>query len=73
MNALDTSTVLYLCVGLGAVTLLAAWIVTARIGRDSGFATKRRLKRQLTAQAVLRATELRPSLTSRTRSDRERT
>lgn len=54
---------LYLFVALGTLGLLALWAGTRGGERNAGFATKRRLKQQLSAKAVLKAHEIRPSLT----------
>lgn len=60
----DLSFVLYGVVAVCGIALLALWITSNRSRRNAGFASKAVLKRQLSAQAVLRASEIRPSLTS---------
>jgi hypothetical protein len=57
--------VLYAVVAVCGVALLALWLVSNRNRRNAGFASKAHLKRQLSAKAVLRASEIRPSLTDR--------
>lgn len=47
--------------GMGAVAL---WAVSNRARRNAGFATKAQLKRHLSAKAVIKAAEIRPSLTT---------
>ena len=46
------------------VVVLWLLIISSRARRDHGFASKSTLRRQLSAKAVLRATEIRPSLTA---------
>ncbi|MFC1403213.1 MULTISPECIES: hypothetical protein [Streptacidiphilus] len=46
------------------VALLWLLISSSRSRRDSGFAPKSVLRRQLSAKAVLQATDIRPSLTA---------
>ncbi|MET9142971.1 hypothetical protein [Streptomyces sp. NPDC004042] len=57
------SLVLYSLTAVCAVALAIVWVVVNRGRRNAGFATKGQLKRQMSAKAVLRATEIRPSLT----------
>ncbi|MFF5567684.1 hypothetical protein ACFY7Z_20455 [Streptomyces sp. NPDC012623] len=57
------SLTLYVLTAVCAVSLAAVWILTNRGRRNAGFAGKSQLKRQLSAKAVLKATEIRPSLT----------
>ncbi|MFF3157978.1 hypothetical protein [Streptomyces sp. NPDC057910] len=57
------SVVLYVIVAVCGLVLLALWLVSNRSRRNAGFASKAHLKRQLSAKAVLRASEIRPSLT----------
>ncbi|MFD5553775.1 hypothetical protein ACFWIA_08035 [Streptomyces sp. NPDC127068] len=57
------SVALYALTGVCAVALAAVWVLTNRGRRHAGFAAKALLKRQMSAKAVLRATEIRPSLT----------
>ncbi|WP_143608597.1 hypothetical protein [Streptomyces sp. CB03234] len=45
-----------------AVTLITVWVLTNRGRRNAGFAAKSQLRRQMSAKAVLKATEIRPSL-----------
>ena len=54
---------LYAVTAVCGAALLAVWISTNRKRRNAGFASKRHLKRQLSAKTILRATEIRPSLT----------
>lgn len=58
------SLALYALTGLCAVALVTLWILTNRGRRNAGFAAKSQLKRQMSAKAVLKATEIRPSLSS---------
>ncbi|AXG79057.1 hypothetical protein [Streptomyces paludis] len=58
-----TSLVLYALTAVCAVALATVWHLTNRARRNAGFATKAQLKRHLSARAVLKATEIRPSLT----------
>ncbi|MET8980948.1 hypothetical protein ABZX85_35635 [Streptomyces sp. NPDC004539] len=53
---------LYGLAALCALALLALWVSSVRSRRNAGFASKAQLRRQLSAKAVLRATEIRPSL-----------
>ncbi|MEU9120565.1 hypothetical protein AB0C96_12010 [Streptomyces sp. NPDC048506] len=55
---------LYALTVVCAVALVTVWVLLNRSRRNAGFASKGQLKRQLSAKAVLRATEIRPSLTS---------
>ncbi|WP_188302289.1 hypothetical protein [Streptomyces sp. CBMA123] len=57
------SLALYAVVAVCAVALATVWLVTNRARRNAGFADKGQLKRQMSAAAVLKATEIRPSLT----------
>ncbi|MEV7090131.1 hypothetical protein AB0O07_30325 [Streptomyces sp. NPDC093085] len=57
------SLALYAATAACAVALAAIWILTNRARRNAGFASKSQLKRHMSAKAVLRATEIRPSLT----------
>ncbi|MFF3015911.1 hypothetical protein [Streptomyces sp. NPDC057939] len=57
------SVALYAIAAVCAVTMAAVWLVMKRATRNAGFADKGLLKRQLSAAAVLKATEIRPSLT----------
>ncbi|MGA4842139.1 hypothetical protein [Streptomyces sp. G45] len=69
------SLVLYSAVALCGIALLALSIASSRGHRNAGFASKAQLRRSLSARAVLRATEIRPSLakeSARTRSDANR-
>jgi len=50
------------------VVMLWLLISSSRARRDHGFASKSTLRRQLSAKAVLRATEIRPSLTASVRA-----
>ncbi|MFC5802173.1 hypothetical protein [Streptomyces formicae] len=54
---------LYAVVAVCGLGLLALRLVSNRSRRNAGFASKAHLKRQLSARAVLRASEIRPSLT----------
>ncbi|MCC3767567.1 hypothetical protein [Streptomyces sp. UNOC14_S4] len=47
--------------GMGVVAL---WAVSNRARRNAGFATKAQLKRHLSANAVVKAAEIRPSLSN---------
>ncbi|RXS80554.1 hypothetical protein EST92_17390 [Streptomyces sp. TM32] len=58
------SLALYALTVVCAVALVTVWVLLNRSRRNAGFASKGQLKRQLSAKAVLRATEIRPSLTS---------
>lgn len=55
---------LYAIAAVCAVAMATVWLVMKRGARNAGFADKGLLKRQLSASAVLKATEIRPSLTS---------
>ncbi|WP_157852370.1 hypothetical protein [Kitasatospora sp. NRRL B-11411] len=57
------SVALYAIAAVCAVAMVAVWLVMKRSARNAGFADKGLLKRQLSATAVLKATEIRPSLT----------
>jgi hypothetical protein len=56
------TTALYAVVALGGSTILVLWLASNRTRRNAGFASKGQLKRQLSAKAALRASEIRPSL-----------
>ncbi|MCD9880400.1 hypothetical protein [Streptomyces guryensis] len=56
------SLALYALTVVCAAALLTLWFLTNRGRRNAGFASKGQLKRQMSARAVLRATEIRPSL-----------
>lgn len=57
------SLALYAVTAVCAVALVTLWILTNRGRRNAGFAAKSQLKRQMSAKTVLKATEIRPSLT----------
>ncbi|MBT2405579.1 MULTISPECIES: hypothetical protein [unclassified Streptomyces] len=57
------SLALYALTGVCAVALMTIWVLTNRGRRNAGFAAKSQLKRQMSAKAILKATEIRPSLT----------
>ncbi len=57
------SLALYAVTAVCAVALVILWILTNRGRRNAGFAAKSQLKRQMSAKAVLKATEIRPSHT----------
>ncbi|MFE0582312.1 hypothetical protein [Streptomyces sp. NPDC058874] len=57
------SMALYAIAAVCAVAMATVWLVMKRAARNAGFADKNLLKRQLSATAVLKATEIRPSLT----------
>lgn len=59
------SLALYALTAVCAVALATVWLLTTRGRRNAGFAAKGQLKRQMSAKAVLKATEIRPSLTRR--------
>lgn len=58
------SLALYAVSAVCGVALVTFWLLLSRGRRNAGFASKGQLKRQMSAKAVLRATEIRPSLTS---------
>ncbi|MDJ0380815.1 hypothetical protein [Streptomyces sp. G-G2] len=58
------SLALYAVTAVCAVALVTLWFLLNRGRRNAGFASKGQLKRQMSAKAVLKATEIRPSLTS---------
>ncbi|GAA1219111.1 hypothetical protein GCM10009665_06420 [Kitasatospora nipponensis] len=58
-----TSLALYALTAVCAVAMATVWLLMKRVARHAGFADKALLKRQLSAAAVLKATEIRPSLT----------
>lgn len=58
------SLALYAVMGVLALTLVTLWFLLNRGRRNAGFASKDQLKRQMSAKAVLKATEIRPSLSS---------
>lgn len=57
------SLAMYAVTAVCALGLATLWILTNRGRRNAGFAAKSQLKRQMSAKAVLKATEIRPSLT----------
>ncbi|MFF1420624.1 hypothetical protein [Streptomyces sp. NPDC058280] len=57
------SLVLYAVTAVCGAGLLTVWFMSNRTRRNAGFAAKRHLKRHLSAKAVLKASEIRPSLT----------
>ncbi|WP_411143093.1 hypothetical protein [Streptomyces sp. x-80] len=57
------SVALYAVTAVCGIGLLIMWISSARARRNAGFTSKGQLKRQLSAKAALRATEIRPSFT----------
>ncbi|MFD7580561.1 hypothetical protein [Kitasatospora sp. NPDC059817] len=57
------SVALYAIAAVCAVALATVWLLMKRAARNAGFADRALLKRQLSAKAVLKATEIRPSLT----------
>ena len=56
--------ILYAVVAVLGVPLLALLVASKRERRHAGFASKAQLRRQMSAKAVLRAAEIRPSLSS---------
>ncbi|MBD0689388.1 hypothetical protein [Streptomyces sp. CBMA123] len=56
------SVALYAIAAVCAVAMATVWLLMKRAARNAGFASKALLKRQLSAAAVLKATEIRPSL-----------
>ncbi len=56
------SVLLYVLTCLCAVALMTLWVLTNRSRRTAGFASKGQLKRHMSAKAVVKATEIRPSL-----------
>ncbi|MYX77608.1 hypothetical protein [Streptomyces sp. SID3915] len=58
------SLALYAVTAVLALTLVTLWLLLNRGRRNAGFASKGQLKRQMSAKAVLKATEIRPSLSS---------
>ncbi|MEW1674894.1 hypothetical protein AB0O47_16835 [Streptomyces noursei] len=58
------SLALYAVTAVLALALVTLWFLLNRGRRNAGFASKGQLKRQMSAKAVLKATEIRPSLTS---------
>ncbi|MGW4883467.1 hypothetical protein [Streptomyces murinus] len=58
------SLVLYAVTAVLALALVPLWFLLNRGRRNAGFASKGQLKRRMSAKAVLKATEIRPSLTS---------
>jgi hypothetical protein len=58
------SLALYAVTAVLALALVTLWSLLNRGRRNAGFASKAQLKRQMSATAVLKATEIRPSLTS---------
>ncbi|QHC26365.1 hypothetical protein [Streptomyces sp. GS7] len=57
------SLALYALAGVCAVALVTLWALTNRGRHNAGFASKGQLKRQMSAKTVIKATEIRPSLT----------
>ncbi|MFF2025240.1 hypothetical protein ACFVW2_25960 [Streptomyces sp. NPDC058171] len=57
------SVALYAVAAVCAVAMATVWLLMKRAARNAGFASKAVLKRHLSAAAVLKATEIRPSLT----------
>ncbi|GAA2903786.1 hypothetical protein [Streptomyces mexicanus] len=53
---------LYAVAAVCAIALLMLRLSSARDRRNAGFATRAQLRRYLSAKAVLRASEIRPSL-----------
>ncbi|MFE3601272.1 hypothetical protein [Streptomyces sp. NPDC059142] len=60
----DISLALYAVTAVLAIALVTLWFLLNRGRRNAGFASKGQLKRQMSAKAVLKATEIRPSLSS---------
>ncbi|MEV2204107.1 hypothetical protein AB0E16_01225 [Streptomyces sp. NPDC047970] len=58
------SLALYAVTAVLALALVTVWFLLNRGRRNAGFASKSQLKRQMSAKAVLKATEIRPSLSS---------
>ncbi|MFA0839064.1 hypothetical protein [Streptomyces rochei] len=56
------SLVLYAVTAVLALALVTLWLLLNRGRCNAGFASKGQLKRQMSAKAVLKATEIRPSL-----------
>ncbi|MEE1803468.1 hypothetical protein PUR57_33175 [Streptomyces sp. JV176] len=56
------SLALYAITAVCAVALVTLWTLTNRSRRNAGFVSKGQLKRQMSAKAVLKAAEIRPSL-----------
>ncbi|MFC7928748.1 hypothetical protein [Streptomyces cinereoruber] len=56
------SLLLYAVVAILGLPLAVLWIAAKRERKNAGFASKAQLRRHLSAKAVLRATEIRPSL-----------
>ncbi|NJQ04042.1 hypothetical protein [Streptomyces lonarensis] len=52
---------LYALSALCGLSLIAVWLLGIRDRRNAGFATKRLLRRHMSARAVLQAKEIRPS------------
>ncbi|GAA3162298.1 hypothetical protein [Streptomyces ramulosus] len=59
----NLSFLLYAVVAVCALAMLMLRVASQRQRRNAGFAPKAQLRKQLTAKSVLRATEIRPSLT----------
>ena len=57
------SLALYALTALCAVALVTLWVLMNRGRRNAGFASKGQLRRQMSAKTVVKATEIRPSLT----------
>ncbi|MFJ6705652.1 MULTISPECIES: hypothetical protein [unclassified Streptomyces] len=58
------SLALYAVTAVFALALVTLYFLLNRGRRNAGFASKGQLKRQMSAKAVLKATEIRPSLRS---------
>jgi hypothetical protein len=57
------SLALYALTALCAVALVTLRVLTNRGRRNAGFASKGQLRRQMSAKTVVKATDIRPSLT----------
>ncbi len=66
----ELSLLLYAVVAALGLPLVVLWIAAKRERKHAGFASKAQLRRHLSAKAVLRATEIRPSLTDNARPRR---
>ncbi|MFJ2818507.1 hypothetical protein [Streptomyces sp. NPDC087294] len=64
MTTSSLSLGLYALAAVCAAALVTFWAVANRARRNAGFATRSQLKRHLSARTVLKATEIRPSLSS---------
>lgn len=58
------SLVLYGVVAVCGIGVVALWVVSNRARRNAGFASKSQIKRHLSAKAVVKAAEIRPSLSN---------